>query len=74
MFNTYFSAKYILEKKALINQILSDRSDGKTFDCKYRALKDYKEHKDITVYMRRWKTEITQKMYHGFLMKFYLNQ
>ena len=63
MFNTYFSARFILSKQALWNLVLSDRSDGKTFDCKARALEDYAKDKSITVYMRRFKTEITQKMY-----------
>lgn len=66
MFNTYFSANYILEKKALINIIFSDRSDGKSFDCKLRALQDYKKDKSITIYMRRYKSEITEKLYSSF--------
>ena len=66
MFKTYFSARYILEKKALLNLVLSDRSDGKSFDCKYRALEDYEKNKDISILMRRFKTEITSKMYENF--------
>ena len=57
-FNSYYTARYVLSKKALISLALSDRSDGKTFDCKVRALEDYEKNKDITIYMRRWKTEI----------------
>lgn len=66
MFNTYFSAKYILSKGALFNYVLSDRSDGKTFDCKARALEDFEKDGSITVYMRRYKTEITEKLYTTF--------
>lgn len=65
-FKTYFSAKFVLSKGALISLVLSDRSDGKTFDCKARALLEYEEHKYITVYMRRYKSEITSKMYDTF--------
>lgn len=66
MFNTYFSAKYILSKGALFNYVLSDRSDGKTFDCKARALENFEQDGNITVYMRRYKTEITEKLYTTF--------
>lgn len=66
MFNTYFSAKPILSKGALYNYVSSDRSDGKTFDCKFRALEDYDLGKYISIYMRRFKTEITQNMYETF--------
>ena len=66
MFNTYFEADYLLSKGALFNGAFSDRSDGKTFDCKYRALRDYEKDKSITIYLRRWKTEITQLMYLTF--------
>ena len=63
MFSSYFSGRYILSKKALFSLVLSDRSDGKTFDCKARALEDYERDKSITIYMRRYKTEISSKMY-----------
>ncbi len=66
MFNSYFSAKYILDKKSLFNIVLSDRSDGKTFDCKVRALEDYAKNKHITIYMRRFKTEIPETLYKSF--------
>lgn len=66
MFNTYFSARPILEKGALINIVLSDRSDGKTFDTKVRALEDYNENRSITIYLRRYKSEISELMYTTF--------
>lgn len=65
-FQTYFSGRYILNKKALTSIVFSDRSDGKTFDCKLRALEDYEKDKSITIYMRRYKTEITDKLYNSF--------
>lgn len=67
MFNTYFSSKPILSKGALFNLVLSDRSDGKTFDSKITALDDFLEHGWVTIYMRRYHTEITSKMYNTFL-------
>ena len=66
MFNSYFTAKYILDKGALINIVLSDRSDGKTFDSKADALLQFEKDESITVYMRRYKTEITDKLYQTF--------
>ena len=66
MFNSYFSSKYILEKGALINIVLSDRSDGKTFDSKADAILQFEKDESITVYMRRYKTEITDKLYQTF--------
>ena len=66
LFSTYFSARYVLSKNALISLCLSDRSDGKTFDCKARALEDYEKNKDITVYVRRWKTELGPEVYNNF--------
>ncbi|MCR4661002.1 MAG: phage DNA encapsidation protein [Clostridia bacterium] len=55
-----------MEKGALLNIVLSDRSDGKTFDCKMRALEDYRDHKMIHIYLRRYKSEITPITYQNF--------
>ena len=73
LFNTYFGARFILSKKAIINLALSDRSDGKTFDCKARALEDYEQNNDITIYVRRWKTEIDQNVYNNFFNEVWEN-
>ena len=45
MFKSYFSAIHVLSKKAIFNIVFSDRSDGKTFDCKARALLNYEKDK-----------------------------
>lgn len=66
MFNDYFSARYILEKGCPFNVCFSDRSDGKTFDCKIRALENYFKDKSQSVYLRRFKTEITPLMYSTY--------
>lgn len=66
-FKTYYSARTVLNKGALFNLVLSDRSDGKTFDCKVRALEDFFNNGYSTVYMRRYSTEITPDMYLTFL-------
>lgn len=66
VFNTYYSANEILGYEALFNLVLSDRSDGKTFNCKVRALEDYDKYGHTTVYVRRFDTEITPKMYLTF--------
>ena len=68
-FLTYFTARYILSKLALFNVALSDRSDGKTFDCAQRILEDYEQNRDIGIYMRRYKSELTPALYDGFFTK-----
>ena len=65
-FKSYFSGRFILSKNALLSLVLSDRSDGKTFDCKARILEHYEKNGDIGVYIRRWKTEIDQNVYNKF--------
>ena len=65
-FNSYFSGRFVLSKKALLSLVLSDRSDGKTFDCKARILEDYEKFGHIGIYVRRWKTEIDQNVYNKF--------
>lgn len=66
MFSSYFTAMFILATGALFCIVVSDRSDGKTFDCKVRALEEYEKDKSISVYMRRYKTEITRGLYENF--------
>ena len=73
MFKTYFSARFVLSKNALFSLVLSDRSDGKTFDCKARALEDYEKNKDITIYVRRWKTELGPEVYNNFFNEVWEN-
>ena len=73
LFKSYFSARFVLSKKALISLCLSDRSDGKTFDCKARALEDYEKNKDITIYVRRWKTELGPEVYNNFFNEVWEN-
>lgn len=66
LFNEYFTAKYVLSKNCIINLVLSDRSDGKTFDIKVRALEEYERNKRISIYMRRYKTEFVPVVYNTF--------
>lgn len=73
LFKSYFSARFVLSKNALISLCLSDRSDGKTFDCKARALEDYEKNKDITIYVRRWKTELGPEVYNNFFNEVWEN-
>ena len=65
-FNTYYSAREILGYGALFNLVLSDRSDGKTFDCKVRALEDYEKYNETTLFVRRYDSELTPAMYMTF--------
>lgn len=66
MFSEYFTAEHILAKKALFNLALSDRSDGKTFDCKYRMLSDFEKDGTIGLYVRRFKTELDSSTVDNF--------
>lgn len=72
-FKSYFSGRFVLSKKAIISLCLSDRSDGKTFDCKARALEDYEKNREITVYVRRWKTELGREVYNNFFNEVWEN-
>lgn len=66
-FKTYFSLEYLKSKNALFNGAFSDRSDGKTFNVKEAMLDDYIDNDNDSIYIRRFKTEITKKMYSSFL-------
>lgn len=68
-YKTYFTAKPILSLKALINLVLSNRSDGKTFNCKQRILDDFADKGWVSIYMRRFKTELTQESIDTFFDK-----
>lgn len=67
MFREYYSADELLAKGAIVSQCYSDRSDGKTFNIKERGLTQYLEDKSQYVYMRLFKTEITEAMYTTFM-------
>lgn len=62
----FYKAVYLLNKGGVFNLCLSDRSDGKTFDCKFRALVDYLQNGKQSIYMRRYKSEITPELYENF--------
>ena len=66
-FNEYFTREYLLSKNALFNGAFSDRSDGKTFNCKEYDLDEYIDNGHDSIYVRRFKTEFTKKMYSSFL-------
>lgn len=63
----YYSANGILGIGALFNGVFSDRSDGKTFDIKYRGINRTIKKQKSAVYTRRWKTEFTSIMKKTFL-------
>lgn len=69
MFKEYFSAKYLLSKGAVYSGAFSDRSDGKSFDCKVRALEDFDKYDYASIYVRRFKTEITETLYTTYFNK-----
>lgn len=65
----YFNSSFIRSKKATWNCILSDRSDGKTFDCKIQALIDFLVDDKAHIYARRYDTEFTTIMKQTFMKK-----
>ena len=73
MYKSYFSSKEILSKGSIFNLVLSERSDGKTYDCKTTAMEDYEKDKSTLLYIRRWKTEITPEMYNNFMNEWLRN-
>ena len=66
IFNEYYTARHMLAKKAIFNLALSDRSDGKTYDCKFRMLEDFAKDGTIGLYVRRFKTEMGSDLYDNF--------
>ena len=66
IFSSYYNGRVILSRGAMLSLVLSDRSDGKTFDVKLRALLDYYNENLITVVVRRFKTEMDELFYSNF--------
>lgn len=66
MFKTHYDSSTIQSYGALTNLILSDRSDGKTFDIKKKGFVRWKKYGSQFVYLRRWKSEIVPEMYLTF--------
>lgn len=75
---TYFTLDEQLKYNALVNLVLSDRSDGKTFDIKVKGFLRWLDNGSTFVYLRRWKSEISCDMYETFynevINKVMLNQ
>lgn len=65
-FNTHFDSSEVQSYGALVNLVLSDRSDGKTFNIKSKGFARWLKNKEQYVYLRRWKSEIPQEMYSTF--------
>lgn len=57
-----------------INVIISQRSDGKSYDRLAHCLKQYKEHKYRFVYIRRWAEDITIKNMSKLMDPFLVNK
>lgn len=72
MFKTYYSDKRIekMSPRPLFVLTLSDRSDGKTFNCVERAFDDFIQKGDALLYMRRYREEMKQDFYDSFLNNF----
>lgn len=66
MYKSYFDGSEVQSYGALTNLILSDRSDGKTFDIKAKGFIRYLENKSQYIYLRRWKSELTCDLYETF--------
>ena len=57
----YYSSKKIRKLGAIYNLIIGQRSNGKTYDWKDNALKDYESKGNRCAYIRRFDTEIAPK-------------
>lgn len=65
-YDTFFNANEVEKLPSILNLILSDRSDGKTFDIKVRGFLNYIRNNEQFIYLRRWKSEISCDMYENF--------
>lgn len=72
-FKSYYTAQPMLSKGALFNFCVSDRSDGKSFDIKVRNIEAFDQNKSCFVYVRRYKTEITQQLYENYFDEIFLH-
>lgn len=66
----YFCSKFVRSKRCTWNIFLSDRSDGKTFDCKIQSIIDFYCDDIAHMYVRRYETsELTQIAKRSFFNK-----
>lgn len=57
----YYSLKKILEKQCQYNVIVGERSNGKTYACKEKIIKDYAQHGCQGAYIRRYDLDFKSK-------------
>lgn len=67
--NKYFNAMPTKEKGAIFNMFMSDRSDGKTLNCKILSIIDFILYDHAHVYSRRFDTEMSEIMKNTFMSK-----
>lgn len=67
--NTYFNAMPVKNKGAIWNFFMSDRSDGKTLNCKILAIIDFYLYNNAHVYVRRYDSEMSEIMKKTFFDK-----
>ena len=67
--NLYFNAVPVKQKGAIFNFFMSDRSDGKTLNCKILSIIDFYCFDYAHVYVRRFDTEMSEIMKKTFLDK-----
>ena len=67
--NKYFNSSYVKSKSCPWNIFLSDRSDGKTFDCKIQAIIDFLIDDIAHIYLRRNDTELSTIMKQSYFKK-----
>lgn len=65
----YFNSAHAKRKGCTWYMFLSDRSDGKTFDCKIQSIIDFITNDYAHLYIRRYDTEITTIMKQTFFNK-----
>lgn len=55
----YYSLKNILQKKAVYNIIIGERSNGKTYAVLREGVRKYLNNEGQVAYIRRWKEDVT---------------
>ena len=56
----YFDLQNVLSYNALINFIIGERGVGKTYSCKKFCIRDFINHGNQFVYLRRYETELKE--------------
>lgn len=58
--NIWYNLNHILSYRCLISVVVGNRGYGKTYGAKKKCIKDFKDKKEMFVWVRRYKSELTE--------------